>query len=396
MNFADLHQELQQLYSKQCCDLHQLNADSSSALAEEQWIKFADELALQIWELKGMPKNLINKTVTNAVANHLWAGVTNGYGKEANLFNDGKLDFQTPNFKQLANLQQNVWHFSAAKNYTQLRELSNALLNEDGKLRTFKEFKTAALTINEKQFNQYLNAEYNLAVAGATMAAKWVDIKANADVLPYLQFDAVIDKTTTDICRPLNGTVLPINHPFWNTYYPPNHFNCRSTVRQVSGLKPTAETAIPAIDIKPLFQTNLGKQGLAFPDKHSYYTNIPEGIKNGELSAFRKEMYVIAKDRLKGKSVEVEGLGRVGFNSEGLKEIFNQNHDQFVLKNQLATISHLLLKNAELITQADNYKLPHLKVYYLKVKGISGNFYLNVKQMEDGRKILYSITDKIK
>lgn len=50
---------------------------------------------------------------------------------------------------------------------------------------------------------------------------------------PYLMYDAVLDSRTTDICRPLDATVLPIDHPFWQTHVPPLHHRCRSGLRSL-------------------------------------------------------------------------------------------------------------------------------------------------------------------
>ena len=48
---------------------------------------------------------------------------------------------------------------------------------------------------------------------------------------PFWIYDAVLDSSTTALCRGLNGTTLPLTDPFWKTHYPPLHHNCRSGVR---------------------------------------------------------------------------------------------------------------------------------------------------------------------
>ena len=50
------------------------------------------------------------------------------------------------------------------------------------------------------------------------------------DVLPFWEYVAVMDNRTTEICERLNGKVYRSDDPIWNTIYPPNHFQCRSTV----------------------------------------------------------------------------------------------------------------------------------------------------------------------
>lgn len=242
---------------------------------EDDFVKLMIELITQVWTEKGMPSGMINKAVTAAFAEKLWNGAIEGYG-----LNFGDVDYDTPDYNMLKALQENVWHFSAAKNHTQLRELSQALVNKEGKLRTFAEFKLEAFKINSKHINQYLKAEYELAVTGGQMSSKWVDIQKNAETAPLLEFDAVMDKNTTEICRSLNGTILPINHPFWKTYYLPNHYGERSTIRQLSSGKITSEGNIPSADIPKMFQTNLAEDGLIFPKTHPYFIDNPDAVKD--------------------------------------------------------------------------------------------------------------------
>ena len=232
----------------------------------------------QVWKDKGLPKGLINKEVTTAFAKHLLKAVDEGFGSPLlrGGAGGGVVDYDTPDFTMLKSLQENTWQFAAAKNYTQLRELSDALLDENGKLRSFNDFKTVANSINDKHVGRYLNAEYEHAVSSSQMASKWVDIEKNNPKL--LEFDAVMDAGTSAICANLNGTRLPVSHPFWNRYYPPNHFGCRSTVRELYSGVATVENKIPTANIQPLFQTNLAKDGLVYPKGHTYFKDMPKEV----------------------------------------------------------------------------------------------------------------------
>ena len=51
---------------------------------------------------------------------------------------------------------------------------------------------------------------------------------------PYWVFDAVIDSTTSPICRSLNGVTRRAGDPWFETHTPPLHHQCRSTIRSVS------------------------------------------------------------------------------------------------------------------------------------------------------------------
>jgi SPP1 gp7 family putative phage head morphogenesis protein len=48
-----------------------------------------------------------------------------------------------------------------------------------------------------------------------------------------LHYSAILDGRTTELCRGLDGTTLPLADPFWSQWTPPNHFGCRSAVVEV-------------------------------------------------------------------------------------------------------------------------------------------------------------------
>ena len=391
--------QLNSLYNTACCnnkehqDYAHIVAESSQPPANltELFIN----MVKAIWEAKGMDGS-INKPVTTAYADHLWSAVLANYGgASAKQFAEGKLDYTTPNYQMLAALHRNCWQFAAAKNYQQLRALSNALIGEDGKLRSFQAFKQAAEAINIEH-TRWLQTEYNLAVNGSQMAGKWVGIIEHQETFPLLQFDAVLDKQTTDLCRDLNGTTLPIHHPFWNTFYPPNHFGCRSTVRQIQAhtAHETPHDKIPHADIPPMFQTNLAQQKLIFPPKHPYYDGLPDNIDSA--GGLRNQMRDIAVEKLTDKTVEVAEIGTVTITKAGLRKCASQQlqPEFYSIKNQMLPIANLLLANAHNIVEETNKANNELKVWKASIKGLP-HFKVVIKQeLHNGKikTVLYSIT----
>lgn len=344
-----------------------------------------------IWQEKGMPKT-INKDVTRAFAQRLWSGVQEGYGKPIT-----SIDYTTPDYAVLAHLQQNVYHFSAAKNWSQMRALTQALVDDNGKLRTKKEYFDAAYAINDEHTNVWLETERGTAIAGAQMARQWLDIQANKQLFPLVEFDVVMDKHTSEICRPLHGVIVTADDPMLNTYMPPNHFWCRTILRQRgSSYRPTPKSEIVHPDIPEMFRTNLAKERLAFPPKHPYYDGLPVGFDQQVTAVMRKDLLETAKERLAGKSINVDRLGDVEINNGNLKEVFNQPHSEYQQKNQYATIADVLLKNSHVVASAPDTKGIAKAYYYLRVKGLGEKYVLVVKETFEGRKVLYSIIDKLK
>lgn len=71
----------------------------------------------------------------------------------------------------------------------------------------------------------------NLRVSRA--AGQWARIQARKSVAPYIRYSAVMDSRTRPTHRRWHGTILPVDHPWWNEHFPPCGWNCRCTVMQL-------------------------------------------------------------------------------------------------------------------------------------------------------------------
>jgi SPP1 gp7 family putative phage head morphogenesis protein len=49
-----------------------------------------------------------------------------------------------------------------------------------------------------------------------------------------LEYSAIMDDRVTEICSSLNGDIYPVDDEVWNTFTPPNHYNCRSLLIPVT------------------------------------------------------------------------------------------------------------------------------------------------------------------
>lgn len=89
-------------------------------------------------------------------------------------------------------------------------------------------------------------------VGNATKAATRLDLTAKTFVLSALaasrayavarknsythqRFDAVMDDVTSEICAECDGTIRPIDDPWWRTHQPPMHHGCRSIITPLTG-----------------------------------------------------------------------------------------------------------------------------------------------------------------
>ena len=93
-----------------------------------------------------------------------------------------------------------------------------------------------------------LKTIFRTNVQSAYAAGQWDQIQAQKDVAEYLMYDAVDDHRTRPQHAAWDGTVLPVDHDWWTTHYPPNGWNCRCGVIQLAaedlddlGLTPIAK-----------------------------------------------------------------------------------------------------------------------------------------------------------
>jgi len=175
-------------------------------------------------------------------------------------------------------LTRSDYIFSGLKTFHELNEAFPSLLDENGNRKSFEQFYNDVQKIDKTYNQNYLHAEYNFVHASAEMAAKWEQYAEDGDRY-NLQYRTAGDDKVRPEHAALNGVTLPMSDPFWETYYPPNGWNCRCTVVQVRKSKypltPTdeamarGEEALQS-DTKGIFRFNPGKQQKAVPDYNPY------------------------------------------------------------------------------------------------------------------------------
>ena len=79
-----------------------------------------------------------------------------------------------------------------------------------------------------------LQTIYRTNMQSAYAAGAWDAIVDQADLAPFLLYDALDDHRTREEHAAWDGTVLPITDSWWSTHYPPNGWNCRCSVIQLS------------------------------------------------------------------------------------------------------------------------------------------------------------------
>lgn len=80
-----------------------------------------------------------------------------------------------------------------------------------------------------------LEVIYDTNLRSSYAAGRWERIQRTKATRPYLRMVAILDSATRPRHRTWHGTVLPVDHPWWRTHYPPNGWGCRCSTQQLSG-----------------------------------------------------------------------------------------------------------------------------------------------------------------
>lgn len=339
--------------------------------------------------------------------------------------------------KMRERLTRSNYIFSGIKTFHELNEAFPSMLDENGNKKPFERFLNDVRKINDTYNANYLHAEYNFVQASATMAAKWEQFSEDGDRY-YLQYRTAKDDKVRPEHAALDGVTLPMSDSFWETYYPPNGWNCRCTVVQVRKQKYPATEHGEAMsrgeeamngERYNIFRFNSGKQGKTMPDYNPYTIkrcNDCDVAKGGNTKLGFVPDYQLcqgcimirkcSEDRNRDnsakatkKSPEVKKLqgttiSNPDFNHEvlvtggSIREWTNQPHKEYAAKNSILKHIAKVFREAKYIGFIDNFKKkPGVKQSHLFETNVLGELsWIIVREYEIGEFVLHSISDSDK
>lgn len=336
--------------------------------------------------------------------------------------------------KMRERLTRSNYIFSGIKTFHELNEAFPSMLDENGNKKPFERFLNDVQKINGTYNANYLHAEYNFVQASATMAAKWEQFSEDGDRY-NLQYRTAKDDKVRPEHAALDGVTLPMSDSFWETYYPPNGWNCRCTVVQVRKQKYPATEHAEAMsrgeeamngERYNIFRFNSGKQGKTMPDYNPYTIkrcNDCDVAKGGNTKLGFVPDYQLcqgcimirkcSEDRNKDnsakatkKSPEVKKLqgttiSNPDFNHEvlvtggSIREWTNQPHKEYAAKNSILKHIAKVFRESNYIGVVDNFKQkPGVIQSHLFETTVLGDVsWIVIREYDDGRFILHSLSD---
>ena len=154
--------------------------------------------------------------------------------------------------------QQHHTGFTVARSagFDVLRDIYEAVLEAERDGRTFHQFKKDLIPILQKKgwWGSVMQADpisgemlpvqlgnvrrlqtiYDVNLRVSRAQGHWERQQLGKGAFPYLLYVGILDNRIRPQHRDWHDTILPVDHPWWKTHYPPNGWRCRCRVESVS------------------------------------------------------------------------------------------------------------------------------------------------------------------
>lgn len=356
--------------------------------------KLINRAIYELYHEQGRQSEIINKDLFQVTYTKLHSGIS------TELLQVDDTDF-------ISQFRTNTAVFSAFKNHLQTKEIVSLLVDSDGKLRSFSQFKKLALQVSEKYNIQWLQTEYNTAVRAARSAANFKQFQKTAHLYPNLEYILSSAAHRRVSHEGYAGTILPIEHPWWKTHMPPSDWNCQCSVRQTD----KDPTPVPGEElVSPAFENNPGESAMIVNiEETQYYKRtaepdkvIAEGlIIQKEILKESRNTAMIKMSKLVGKSIQIKDPPMtIDITRRGIKSAINKPYIDIIAKLEALPNIVDMLKKAKYIGVAENYKPQKkthiLKYHYFETKINKIPSYIVVEETNLKEFRFYAITDKKK
>lgn len=170
-------------------------------------------------------------------------------------------------------LLTNTEVFSAFKAHRMGRDIASQLLDGDGNVKPFRQFKKDTEGIVDHHVNAWLRTEYDTAIRRAHRAAEMRQFIAEADVFPNIEWLPSTAVNPREAHKPFYHHIWPINDPFWEHHKPGDEWGCQCGWRSTDG--PVTDNAeldgADSAPVSPGLGGDPAKTGQLFSDDHPYF-----------------------------------------------------------------------------------------------------------------------------
>jgi hypothetical protein len=169
-------------------------------------------------------------------------------------------------------LKKNAQVFAAFKSHRMGRDMASRLLDENGEVKSYQQFKQDVEGIVSHHVDQWLHTEYDTAIKRAHKAAEMRQFIDESDVFPNIKWLPSTALNPRESHMPFYNHVWPINDPFWEKHKPGDEWGCQCDW-EATDEKVTDNSGLGEAAIKPSrgLNGNPARTGQLISDDHPYF-----------------------------------------------------------------------------------------------------------------------------
>lgn len=324
----------------------------------------------------------------------------------------GAVKFGEVNYDFVNRLKYNNGVFSAFKNHKQGKLLQKQL--SDGKgVKSFAQFKKDTKSIVGDYNKRYLKTEYNTAVLSSRSAHNFKRYESKLYLYPNVEYLPSRSPQPRQAHRPFYHTILPYNHPWWDTHTPPLDWNCKcghsNTDADVSAVPDDGD-----IKVADGLDNNPAKSEKLFADSHPYIEKTrrkdsksilqqaDKFLRNTTRQFARDWGKQQIKNPVKGLKIKVDNVpdGFITLRNSDIKSITGKPHKLSYYRNLLIPDLEEVFKDAiYLESKSDNPNHSHANVLewlYYEIEFQGEKSYVSVMRDVKNEYRIHAISDTYK
>lgn len=293
-------------------DHHTSSVQLAKFVGSKVFERIKDGIIQRAWIAKG--KLDFDSELFNFTASLLTASFLSGWKTLPTKLVDLGFAYGIDDPATLTAYEMNLFRFAGAKTLYEAQQLNELFRNA----KSFREFYDTASSMLDVHNRDWLETEYNTAMAVGEMAATYNRLMKQTDDFPYWQYKTIGDERVRHSHALLHDVVLPWNHPAWKYIMPPNAWNCRCYIAPRTKAEVSKEDIIASEEkVKAYYETEEFKKS----SKAGWGMNRMD---KGQVFA---ENQHYANDYLD----VVNRMNKVNFNTYGLKPM-EQNYNDHEFK----------------------------------------------------------------
>ena len=163
--------------------------------------------------------------------------------------------------------------FSAFRAHRMSRDMAAQMIDKEGNLKSFDQFRKDVEPIADHHVRQWLRTEYDMALSRAHLASEWETYEADRDIMPNLRWVESTAVTPDVVHSSFWGMVRPVDDAFWAAHHPGDHWGCQCSLEQTDDpVTPISDEVIrKAPPPSPGLEENPGKTKRIFSDNSPYF-----------------------------------------------------------------------------------------------------------------------------